>query len=257
MDLEALAARARNGDRDALESLVVALKDDVYGLALRMLWHPQDAEDATQEILVRVVTRLATFRGESAFRTWVFRVAANHLLNARRGRAEVPISFDQFAGELGRGLADRAPGPDSRLLEEEVKIGCTTGMLLCLDRDHRLAYVLGEIVGLDSGAAAVALDIEPAAFRKRLQRSRERLQQFMAGHCGLLNASAPCRCAKRIDGAIAAGRVDPRRLLFATHAVRRAVERLDELRDAASVYRSHPDYAAPDGLVARVRAALP
>jgi DNA-directed RNA polymerase specialized sigma24 family protein len=67
-ELEEAVERARQGNRDALESVVEQVQDQVYGIALRMLWHPEDARDATQEILVRVVTRLAIFRGESGFR---------------------------------------------------------------------------------------------------------------------------------------------------------------------------------------------
>jgi len=137
--LNELVARARGGDAAALDELVRSVADDVYGLALRMLWHPQDAEDATQEILVRVVTRLSTFRGDAAFRTWVFRVAANHLLTTRRRRAELPeLTFDAFGADLAEGLdTPYESDVDAGLLEEEVKIGCTQGMLLCLDREHR------------------------------------------------------------------------------------------------------------------------
>src|SRR5262245_66250967 len=85
-NLENLAARGRDGDREALERLVTAIQGRIYGLALRMLWHPEDARDATQEILVRIVTHLAGFRGESAFATWAYRVAANQLLNFPRSR---------------------------------------------------------------------------------------------------------------------------------------------------------------------------
>src|SRR6266702_3383179 len=86
--LEELAARARDGDRSALEDLVTRIQDRVYNLALRMLWHPEDARDATQEILIRVITRLGTFRGASAFMTCAHRVAAHYLLTARKSRLE-------------------------------------------------------------------------------------------------------------------------------------------------------------------------
>src|SRR3954449_6996811 len=87
--LEALAARAVQGDRDAAQELVATVQDDVYGLALRMLWHPHDAADATQEILVQVLTHLSDFRGDSQFRTWCFRIATNHLLRVKSKRAQV------------------------------------------------------------------------------------------------------------------------------------------------------------------------
>jgi RNA polymerase sigma factor (sigma-70 family) len=76
--LRALVRQAVEGDAGAIETLVRRVQDDVHGLAVRMLWCPDDAADATQEILMKVVTRLASFRGESAFRTWVYRIAVNH-----------------------------------------------------------------------------------------------------------------------------------------------------------------------------------
>ena len=90
---------------------------------------------------------MATFRGESALRTWVYRMAVNHLLNVRKSRVErEELTFSTFGDQLVVGLSDapaaRASEPDQALLEEEVKIGCTHGMLLCLDRDHRVAYIL-------------------------------------------------------------------------------------------------------------------
>src|SRR5687768_1574639 len=95
---EALAVRSAAGDGAALVTLIERVQDDVYRLSLRMLWHPQDAEDATQEILFKIVTSVATFRGESSFRTWTLRVATNHLLNVRRSRVELQsLTFDAFA----------------------------------------------------------------------------------------------------------------------------------------------------------------
>ena len=72
---------AQAGDAAALEQVVLAVRDRVYRLCLRMTARPPDAEDATQEILIRVITRLSTFRGEAAFPTWVHRIAVNHLLD--------------------------------------------------------------------------------------------------------------------------------------------------------------------------------
>src|SRR5687768_1638798 len=142
--IETLVARAQEGDRAALEAVIASVRDRIYNLALRMLWHPADAEDATQEILIRVITHLGQFRGESAFTTWVYRVAANMLLTTRKRRAELPeLTFEGFGRDLDDGLSPATEGPEDeverRQLVEEVKLGCSLGMLLCLDRDHRLA----------------------------------------------------------------------------------------------------------------------
>jgi RNA polymerase sigma factor (sigma-70 family) len=234
-----------------------------------MLWHPQDAEDASQEILLKVVTHLGTFRGESTFSTWVHRIATNHLLNVRKSRVERDaMTFERFGEQLADGLdeiaAPEAAGPDQALLEEEVKIGCTHGMLLCLDRDDRIAYVLGDVFGMRSEDAAEVLGVTPAAFRKRLSRARERLREFMRGHCGLISADAACRCQRRVRRAVEIGRVAPERLLFAGQVVAprpslpviEQVGEMEELHDIAEVFRSHPRYVSRVQLVDDVRAIL-
>jgi RNA polymerase sigma factor (sigma-70 family) len=249
---ERTVERARGGDRAALEALLRAVQDPIYALALRMLWHPADAEDATQEILVKLITRLGSFRGDARFTTWAYRVAVNHLLTTRRRRAErQAMSFDEFGEDLARGLDEPhdPQGVDEALLAEEVKVGCTQAMLLCLDREHRAAYVLGEVFELDSRDAAYALEISPAAYRKRLQRARERVQSFMAGHCGIVDPANPCRCRRRIGAAIAQGRVAPRALLFA----RRGIADMERLHSAAAVMRSHPEVRAPDRIMELMR----
>ena len=83
-----LVARARSGSRAALEDLVRRHQGWIYNIAIRMLYHPQDAEDATQEILIKAVTRLLSFEGRSSFRTWLYRIVVNHVLNMKRGRLE-------------------------------------------------------------------------------------------------------------------------------------------------------------------------
>jgi RNA polymerase sigma factor (sigma-70 family) len=266
---EQLAARAAEGDGAALTALVERIQDDVYRLSLRMLWHPEDAEDATQEILLKIVTSVATFRGESSFRTWALRVATNHLLNVRRGRVEEQrLTFESFGQDLADGLADPPASlrdsPDQSLLEEEVKIGCTQAMLLCLDRDERIAYILGDVFELRSDDAGQVMGIEPAAFRKRLSRARERVREFMRGHCGLVSADAACSCSRRVRPAIRRGRVDAAHLLFAGRGdpaprrlpVLEAVGEMERLHDIAAIHQSHPRYRAPERVTAEIKRVL-
>ena len=264
--LEDLVLRAQDGDRGSLETIVIWIQDKVYGLALRMLWHPEDARDAAQEILIRIVTRLGSFRGESAFLTWVYQVAVNHLLSVRASRLEEQrLTFDLFAKDLDEGLSEGPPAADGSvdqaLLLEEVKVGCTLGMLSCLDRPHRLAYILGEILEMDGPEAARILEIDQATYRKRLSRARADIVAFMKAKCGLVSPDRPCRCSRRVRHAIDRGRVDRRHLLFASDAdkaqrfpsVLAGIRRLEEARRAAALYRSHPDLAAPQNLAREIR----
>jgi RNA polymerase sigma factor (sigma-70 family) len=261
--------QAQNGDREALEQVIRAIQDRIYGLALRMLWHPEDAKDATEEILIRVITHLGTFRGESSFVTWLYRVAANALLTIRKGRAEeARLTFQAFEQDLDEGISDArlavSPGLDEALLLEEVKIGCTQAMLLCLDRPHRLAYILGEILELEGSEAAEVMEISPQAFRKRLSRARAEIVSFMQRKCGLVNPQSGCRCRRRVNRAIQLGRVDPRHLLFASNAqkardfpqVLSTIRQLEEGQRAVALYRSHPNVTVPKDFVTMIKSVI-
>jgi RNA polymerase sigma factor (sigma-70 family) len=262
------ARAAAGGDRGAAEQLLEQVEDTVYRLALRMLGHPEDAEDATQEILLIVLTHLGSFRGESSFRTWCWRIACNHLLKARRGRLE-RVTFESIAQTLEGALDDARSGEgneldeaEGRLFAREVRLRCTEAMLLALDRDLRMAFVLTEILALTGEEAAQVLAIDHPTYRKRLSRAREKLLAFMRAHCGLFAPSNACRCEKQVGPALARGQLVPGALLLARHprrassmSVERCVVEVDELLRAAEVLR-HPDYAAPPGLLARIRALL-
>src|SRR5688572_23879664 len=83
-----LVEQAKNGDRAALEKLVLRHQAWIYNIAVRMVFQPHDAEEVTQEVLVKAITKLSTFKGESKFRTWLYRIAANHVLNMKRRDVE-------------------------------------------------------------------------------------------------------------------------------------------------------------------------
>jgi RNA polymerase sigma factor (sigma-70 family) len=265
----ALVSRARDGEREALDGLVRRHQPWIHNVALRMLGHPQDAEDATQEILVRALGRLASFEGRSAFRTWLYRIAVNSLLNTRRGRREAKnLTFGCYAHGLEAtpdlDPPDQASVPaDVHLLVAEARISCTAGMLLCLDRQQRIAYVLGEIFGVTDTLGGEILEITPETFRQRLARARRDLHSFMNERCGLANPANPCRCERKTRGFIEAGWVDPTRLVFATEHLRTvsalapaAAAGLTALdRRCGEIFRQHPSPASPD-LVPAVRRLL-
>ncbi len=250
----ALLRRIREGSQEALEALVVRHQPWIYNLAVRMMYLPQDAEDATQEILVKAITKLSTFEGKSHFRTWLYRIAVNHVLNMKRTRAEEPgWTFERYGQSLSSApdldLPDpRAVSADVQLLIDEARIGCTTGMLLCLDREQRLAYILGEIFGVSSRVGADLFEVTPENFRQKLSRARRDLHHFMQQQCGLVNTANPCRCAKKTQAFIQAGYVDPSNLLFAKSHVARVRDVAPSVHDDmneldaahAAIHRDHP-----------------
>jgi RNA polymerase sigma factor (sigma-70 family) len=265
MDANELTRRAQSGDKSALNELVRSVQDRVYALCMRMLANPADAEEASQEILVKVITHLSTFRGESAFTTWVHRIAANHLVDARAERNKrAAMSFEALAAMVDAGVREApsaaAGGDDatSRVLAEEVRITCTQAMLLCLDPEHRIAYVLGEIVELPGDEAAWVLDITPDAFRKRISRARETVVDFMRKRCSVYDAANPCRCSVQVPYTIRIGMLDPARLRFTSHPVTetREVRELVGLLDAAAIHKANPAYAAPGRLAEALRALV-
>ena len=243
--LEDLARLALDGDRDAVERLVRELQSDVYGLALRMLWNREDAEDATQEILVRAVTRLSQFDFRSKLKTWVYRIAVNYILDVKKSPAErMHLTFERFAADLAEGLSSDGPADAERsLLTEEVKIGCTLGMLQCLDRPHRLAYVLGGILELPGPEAAEALGTSPELFRKRLQHARAAIESFTRTYCGLASDNAACTCHRRVPAALRLGRIHADALHFARSSssykeTRSLVRKVEHARWALQVHRT-------------------
>src|SRR4029079_17011780 len=126
----ALVEHARNGDRAALEKLVLRHQAWIYNIAVRMVFHPHDAEEVTQEVLVKAVTKLSTFKGESTFRTWLYRIAANHVLNMKRRWAETrTMPFADYGAAINGTPDLDLPDPTSvpvevPLLVEEAKNSC-------------------------------------------------------------------------------------------------------------------------------------
>lgn len=152
---------------------------------------------------------------------------------------------------------------DVQLLVDEARITCSSGMLLCLTREQRLAYILGEIFGVSDAVGAELLDTSRDNFRQKLSRARRDLHNFMQDKCGLVNKANPCRCARKTRVFMEAGYVNPQNLLFARphlQRVRDVAPKMHEDIDAldmayAEIHRAHPFLPAPD-FVAVLRGLL-
>lgn len=142
----------------------------------------------------------------------LYRVAVHHLLNAKRSPGEQAVgTFEEYGAglEMAPDLdLQEIPQPERESLVSEARTACMTGMLLCLSREQRAAYVLGVIFDVTDQMASEILEVKPATFRKRLQRARQDLHSFMNGSCGLLNADNPCRCARKTRAFFEAGHLD-------------------------------------------------
>lgn len=206
--------KALEGDKSALEGLISLHQDWIYQMAYRMTGQQQDAEDAAQEVLIRMVTHLSSFQGKSRFRTWLYRIAVNQIMAMKKGPMEFIFTsleqhnkIRQMAGEIE--FQDPSIPPVERsLLVEETKLKCMMGMLICLDREQRMVFILGGILGVESTWGAELMEISPASFRKKLQRARDHLSHYMNDNCSLMNPKANCVCSHKTKAARDAGFLD-------------------------------------------------
>lgn len=251
-----LVDKAVGGDKQALESLVLGVEDSIYNLSLRMLGSIHDAQDATQEIIICVITKLSTFRKESAFSTWVYRIATNYLINYKKSMfAQRPLSFEFYGADIEAGFIentnDLLQNVDEELLAEELKMSCTNVMLQCLDPESRCIYVLGIMFKADSKICGEILGITPEAYRQKLSRTRKKVGDFLGTYCGL-SETGGCNCRKRVGYAIQNHRLNPQNLEYTnakkldknvTLGFTQAMETMDEL---SLVFAQLPKYRSPE-----------
>ena len=216
--LAALIEQATAGDRAALETVLAGVQDLVFNLSLRMLGTFHDAEDASQDILLKIMTHLSSFKGESAFTTWVFRIAVNHLKDYRKYMfAQFPLSFEYYGNDIRNGkiqdVPDLTQNVEKAILAEELKLSCTNVMLQCLDPESRCIFILGTMFHVDSRIAGDILGITPEAYRQRLSRVRKKMAEFLSEYCGEYGQGS-CRCAGRVNYAIQNHRIAPGQLDF-------------------------------------------
>lgn len=199
---------ALNGDQKQVELLLKQHQDFIYNIALRLYLNPDDALDATQEVLIKVFTKLKTFQGNSQFRTWLYRIVVNHFLNSPKKKFEsiqyVEPTYEETVPEFSEDEV------------EEVRILCATAMLMCLSREQRLIYIIGEIFQANHKLGAELFSTTPANYRVKLHRAREDLKTYVSGKCGLVDEKNPCRCPKKTRQMVKLGFVDKNNLRFLT-----------------------------------------
>jgi RNA polymerase sigma factor (sigma-70 family) len=252
-----LIERILNGCSKDLEVLVFRHQAWIYNIAVKMVMDPGEAEDITQEILIKMVTKLSTFDpNKSAFRTWLYRIVANHVLNMKKQKYEFVFQSFQACESAIEKIPDETitVSPETKVLIEELKIKCWTGMLLCLNRKHRLVFILGEIFEVKDGLGSRIMDISRANYRKILSRSRKKLYNFMNHKCGLVNKKNPCHCEYKLNGFIRNGFVHPDRIQHFQEKAQKIIEAvrksIDDVREYVGVeqvrmFKEHPFYDPP------------
>lgn len=251
-----LIQKATAGDKSSLETVILNIQDLVFNLSLRMLGTFPDAEDASQDILLKVMTHLSSFKGESSFSTWVFRIAVNHLKDYKKHMfAQFPLSFEFYGDDIRNAKTEDIPdltqNVEQAILAEELKLSCTNVMLQCLDTGNRCIFILGTMFKVDSRIAGDILGITPEAYRQRLSRVRKKMADFLTEYCGEYG-KGKCHCADRVNYAIQSHRIHPTQLYFQTAVssevmldVKEAMEEIDDLSQEFSFCKT---YQSPENL---------
>ncbi len=179
---KALVRAAQEGDQASFRELVTRYEGKVYRLALKMVRDPQDAEDVLQETFISVYRHLDTFRGDSAFATWIFRIATNaSLMKLRSAKPTVSLDEPSDAEEevFPRELADWSGAPDEMLLNGEIRAQMDAA-LTQLPETLRAVFVLRDVQGLSIEETARVLDISIPNVKTRLHRARFALREKLA-----------------------------------------------------------------------------
>src|SRR5688572_15207300 len=182
----ATVARARDGDVDAFEALVLDNHATLYRLAARMTGNAADAEEIVQDAFMQAFQSLDAFRGEARFSTWLHRIAVNvALMKLRRDRRRPVESLEEYLPRFGdTGLHEQLdcdaslPSPEEIVDSEDLQ----RDVLLALERmpeRYRVPFVLRDLEGLDATDVAATLGIEPATLRQRIHRARLMLRGFL------------------------------------------------------------------------------
>jgi RNA polymerase sigma factor (sigma-70 family) len=249
----ALVDKVLEGDSKALDKLVDIHQAFIYNVAWKMTHSNEDALDLTQEVLIKIITKLSTFKRKSAFRTWLYRIVFNEFLQTKRKvKEEVFSSFEVHDQQLNA-VPDPELTPEEALelkdYAREVKFRCTSAMLICLDREQRLIYLLGDTFGIDHNLGAEIFGISKQNFRVKLSRARKELHNYMEYRCGLINKSNPCRCSKKAKSALKMGVLDENSLIFKSSYTKKigdfVTENQEVMREVidqkyVEVFRAHP-----------------
>lgn len=251
-EMSILIDKALSGDKESLESIILSVQDLIFNLSLRMLGTFADAEDAAQDIILKIITNLSSFKKQSSFTTWVFSIASNHLKNYKKHMfAHMPLSFEYYGNDIENGnihdIPDLTQNVEKAILADELKMSCTNVMLQCLDAESRCIFILGTMFKIDSRIAGEVLGLTPEAYRQRLSRIRKKMASFLEKYCGEYGYGK-CKCINRLNYAIQNHRLDPAQLDYTTADVisdqtiidvKDTMEQIDDLSQEFSFCKSY------------------
>ncbi len=187
--------RVQHGDTDAFELLVAAYEKNVFNVALQMTGNREDAQDMAQEAFLKAYSSLSSFRGDSKFSSWLYRIVSNVCLDYKRKQIRRPSSSltveDDDGETLQLAIADESQSPE-RLLEQKLTREAVRRGLQELPEEQRHILLLREIQGLSYEEIGEAMDLEAGTVKSRIFRARKKLCAFL-----LENGNIPDSIASR------------------------------------------------------------
>src|SRR5919112_2916366 len=171
-DLDRLVARAQRGDAVALDALCARVRPMLVRHARRLMGRSADTEDAVQDALILACARIGTYRHEGSFAGWLYAVATRSMLRgASPTAAEAAVAVDVAERAL---VTEHDPMTEAEwsLVEQDLHLACTIGVLEGLSREARRLYLLGEVLSVPDRVGAEVAQVSPATYRKRLERAR-------------------------------------------------------------------------------------
>lgn len=244
--------------KEEFTKLLNEVKNQVFNLSIRMLSNVQLAEDATQDILLKIISQIDTLKDKNKFKPWALIIAKNHLLNVIKEDSRFQyISFEIMEKDCNIPMDEfilyDTPDFDKNKMLVELKISCSQAMLMCLSKEERCIYILSSMFGLNSVDGSGIMEITPDNFRQKLHRTKLKLKNFLENNCGLINKLATCKCNKRLDFAISNGRISKDRFTFTDENylssqmdIMSFIEMMEKYEDYSDVFMQNPQYAMPN-----------
>src|SRR5512133_3365895 len=250
-------AASKSGAHDALMALITPHLPRINALLLRMTGDLHAAEDLAQETMLQAFRSVGQFRGQAAFSTWLYRIAVN--LSLRHMEQQKQLTFEQWP-QVPEGMDPRQStelSPEERILIGQVREGCLTGLVRCLARDQRLAFVLTVLVGLSVEDAASVLECSEEVVKARVSRARRRLADFVDRRCEWIDSGNQCRCKHFVQYSLQRGLI---RGVDSVDGSEPEMERfeaeIDRMRRVTRLYESLPTPAEAPTLSERIRRGL-
>lgn len=254
MDKEKILQTALNGDRNSQSGLIELVKDKIFNIAVYYTGDFHLAQDCTQEILLKIISSLHKLKEAQKFENWAYTITSNYLRNYYRDNKKYTgITLEAMEAEstmhLEKNYAVHKDYSEEKEFIYELKVSCTTAMLMCLSKDDRVLLILSMMLELNSLQISEILDVSPEVVRKRLSRANTKIKNFIKNNCGLLNKENSCICRQRVNYAIAKGRVsveDPyflkKQHIENQDVLRNKMDKMEELAGISEIFKNNPEY---------------